>query len=80
MNSSGEEFACQCHEPQEMWVLSLGWEDCLQEEVEILLMPSCLEDPMGRGAWREYKSTGLEKADTAEHTHACMSSVVDAVD
>ena len=34
------------------WVQSLGWEDPLEEENGNPLQYSCLENPMGRGAWR----------------------------
>ena len=34
------------------WVQSLGREDPLEEENGNPLQYSCLENPMGRGAWR----------------------------
>ena len=37
---------------QEMQVQSLGWEDPLEKEIATQLQYSCLENPMGRGAWR----------------------------
>ena len=37
---------------QEMQVQSLGWEDPLEKEIATQLQSSCLETPMGRGAWR----------------------------
>ena len=36
---------------QEMWVLSLGWEDSHGEGNGNPLQYSCLENPMDRGAW-----------------------------
>ena len=41
---------------QETWILSLGWEDPLEEVIGILeywnpLQYFCLENPMDRGAW-----------------------------
>ena len=36
---------------QEIWVQSLGWEDCLEEGLGSPLQYSCLENPMDRGAW-----------------------------
>ena len=36
---------------RETWVLSLGWEDILEEGNGTPLQYSCLENPMGRGAW-----------------------------
>ena len=38
-------------ETQEMCVQSLGWEDPLEEENDNPLQYTCLENPMGRGAW-----------------------------
>ena len=35
----------------ETWVRSLGWEDPLEREWQ-LLQYSCLENPMDKGAWR----------------------------
>ena len=39
-------------ETQEPWVRSLGWEDPLEKEKQPTLQYSCLENPMGRGAWQ----------------------------
>ena len=39
-------------ETQEMWVLSLGGEDPLEEENGNPLQYSCLKNPMDRGAWQ----------------------------
>ena len=40
-------------ETLEMWLLSLGWTDPLEEENGNLLQYSCLKkNPMDRGAWR----------------------------
>ena len=39
-------------ETQEMMVQSLVWEDFLEEENGNPLQNSCLENPMGRGAWQ----------------------------
>ena len=36
---------------QETWVRSLGQEDPLEEEILDPLQYSCLENPMGGGAW-----------------------------
>ena len=38
------------HEMQDMWVLSLGWEDPLEKEMATDSSYSCLGNPMGRGA------------------------------
>ena len=38
-------------ELQEMWVLSLGWEDPLEEEMATSSIP-CWDNPMDRGAWQ----------------------------
>ena len=34
-----------------MWVLSLGWEDPLEEEMATSSIP-CWDNPMDRGAWQ----------------------------
>ena len=39
-------------ESQEMWVLSLGWEDSLEEEMATQSSLLCLENPIDRGAWQ----------------------------
>ena len=38
-------------EIQEIWVLSLGWEDPLEEENGNPLQYSCLKNPVDREAW-----------------------------
>ena len=38
-------------ETQEMWVLSLGWEDPLEKGIGNPLYYSCLENQMDRVAW-----------------------------
>ena len=38
-------------ETQETQVQSRGWEDSLEEENDNPLQYTCLENPMGRGAW-----------------------------
>ena len=35
-----------------MWVLSLGWEDSLEEEVATQSSLLCLENAIDRGAWQ----------------------------
>ena len=37
---------------QEIRVQSLGWEDPPEKEMANPLQYSCLENPMGRGAWK----------------------------
>ena len=37
---------------QETWVQSLVWEDPLEKGTSTPLQYSCLENPMGRGAWQ----------------------------
>ena len=37
---------------QETWVLSLGWEDILEEEMATHSSVVCLENPMDRGTWQ----------------------------
>ena len=39
-------------EIQEIWVLSLGWEDPLEEENGNPLQYSCLKNPVDREAWQ----------------------------
>ena len=39
----------ETYETKEMWVLYLGWEDLLEE---VMATHSCLENPLGRGAWQ----------------------------
>ena len=41
---------------QEMWVQSLGWEDCLEEGVAT----HCLENPTDRGTWWAQSIGSLE--------------------
>ena len=37
---------------QETWIRSLSWEDLLEKEMATHFQYSCLENPMGRGAWQ----------------------------
>ena len=37
-------------EVQERWIRSQGWEDPLEKEMATQY--SCLENPLGRGAWK----------------------------
>ena len=55
------------HEPQEMWVQSLGWEDPLKEEKSNPLPYACLENPMDRGAWK-LQFTGSQRVGLTEVT------------
>ena len=52
--ASSKEPACQCRrcKRQEMRVQSLGWEDSPGGGHGNPLQYSCLENPMGRGAWQ----------------------------
>ena len=53
---------------QETWVRFLGWEDALEKEMAIFPPQySCLENPMGRGAWQQ-QSMGSQELDTTEAT------------
>ena len=53
---------------QETWVRFLGWEDVLENEMAIFPSQySCLENPMGRGAWQQ-QSMGSQELDTTEAT------------
>ena len=58
---------------QETWVRSLGREDPLEKVTGNLLQNSCLENPMGGGAW-----WGRKESDTTErlHFHSHMSSIM----
>ena len=56
---------------QEMWkiqVLSLGWEDPLEQETANPFQYSCLENPMDRGAWWATVH-GVSKSQTQLSTH-----------
>ena len=56
---------------QEMWkiqVLSLGWEDSLEQETANPFQYSCLENPMDRGAWWATVH-GVSKSQTQLSTH-----------
>ena len=46
---------------QEIRVQSLGWEDPLEKEMANPLQYSCLENPMGRGAWQAIQSMGSKE-------------------
>ena len=50
-DSAGKESACNA-EPQNTWVLTLGWEDPVEKDMATHSQDSCLENPMDRGAWR----------------------------
>ena len=61
---------------QETQILSLGWEDPLEEGNDYPLQCSCLENSMDRGAWQATVD-GVTESDTTEllaytnaHTHA----------
>ena len=54
-------------EAQEMQVRSLGQEGPLEEDGSPLQY-SCLENPMGTGAWWATVH-GVAESDTTEHTH-----------
>ena len=45
----------------ETWVWSLGWEDSLEKEMATHSSVSCLENPMGRGAWCRLLSMGSQR-------------------
>ena len=53
-----------------MWVLSLRWEDPLEEVRGNPLQYSCLENPMDRGAWWATVpiAGGRTESDTTEVT------------
>ena len=52
---------------QETWVQSLGWEDSPGEENGNPLQYSCLENPMGRVAWRATVH-GVTESDMTKHS------------
>ena len=57
---------------QEMQVPSLDQEDPLEQVMDNPLQESCLENPMGRGAWWVTVCKGCKESGTTEATwHAC---------
>ena len=61
-SSVGKESACNA---ENSWSDFLGREDPLEEEMATPSSNSCLENPMGRGAWRA-TIHGLAESDTTE--------------
>ena len=58
---------------QGMQVRSLGQEDPLEEEMATHSSISCLENSMGRGAWRA-RVHGLSESDMTEHARTVPQS------
>ena len=56
-------------EIQEIWVLSLGWEDPLEEENGNPLKYSCLKNPVDREAWQATVHGVTKELDITKHTH-----------
>ena len=56
-------------EIQEIWVLSLGWEDPLEEENGNPLQYSCLKNPVDREAWQATVHGVVKELDITKHTH-----------
>ena len=50
------------------WVLSLGWEDPLEEGVATHFSNLAWRIPMDRGAWQAYSPHGCRESDTTEAT------------
>ena len=50
----------------ETWVLSLGWEDPLEERHGNPLQYSCLENPHGQRSLAGYSPWGCKESDTTE--------------
>ena len=70
-------------ETQEMWVLSLGGEDPLEEENGNPLQYSCLKNPMDRGAWQATQSQGSQRVKhdwATEHGAQALSSIHIAIE
>ena len=65
-----KEPACQCRR-HETRVQSLGWEDPLEEGHSNPLQYSCLENPMGIGAWRATVHWVIESdmTEVTQHIH-----------
>ena len=55
-------------EMQEMWVLSLGQEDPLEEGMATHSSILARRIPIDRGAWRGYSPWGPKESDTTEAT------------
>ena len=63
--------------PPAMWeasVWSLGWEDCLEEDIGYPFQYSYLEIPMDRGAWWATQSMGLQRV---RHDREIYTTMVD---
>ena len=62
--SNGKEFACSVRDYLSLgWVLSLGWEDPLEEGMASHSSILAWRIPMARGAWRA-RAHGVAKSQT----------------
>ena len=59
---------------QEAWVLSLGWEDPLEKEMETHFNIPFQKTPMNKGAWWATVHGGHKESDTTEDAHTTLPS------
>ena len=66
---------------KEMWVLSLGWEDPLEEGNGNPLQCSCLENPHRQRSLAGYSSWSCKESDMTEATqHSIMTGICQYMD